>query len=109
MREGLPARQSPVDADAVSAALLIACRACALSLSMGGLIADEEVTAATEYGTPVVLVRLSPLMTSDGRAIAAATLVVGGSGKRRRHGALRGGSTRSSTGPAWNFSRGIAP
>lgn len=66
-----PARQSPVDADAVSAALLISCRACALSLSLGGLI-ELSFTDGTPLG--LVLEGLAPLIPSDGWAIAATTL-----------------------------------
>lgn len=47
----LPARQEPVDSMAVSAALPIACRACALSLTRGGLIAEDSAD-----GTPVGII-----------------------------------------------------
>lgn len=66
-----PTRPSPVDAVAVSAALLVACRACALSLGADGLTAKPSAD-----GTPVGLVMegLSPCAASDGFATAAATM-----------------------------------
>lgn len=69
--KSFPTRPSPVDAVAVSAALLVACRACALSLGADGLTAKPSAD-----GTPVGLVieGLSPCAASDGFATAAATM-----------------------------------
>lgn len=67
----LPARPSPVNPTAVSAALLVSCRACTLALSAAHLTA-----APTADGTPLglILEGLQPVLSSDGYAIAAATM-----------------------------------
>lgn len=69
----LSIRRSPVLFSAISAALLVACRACVLALSDDGLMKTEA-----ETGAPLGLVMsgLEPVSRSDGIALAAATLAI---------------------------------
>lgn len=69
----LPVRKTPVLFSAVSAALLVACRACVLSLSADGLMESE---AATEAPFGLVMYGLDPVSRSDGFAAAVATVAI---------------------------------
>lgn len=67
----LPARPAPVVDSAVSAALLVACRACVLSLTSDGLIVEVDAT-----GAPLGICTdgIAPVCPADGYAVAVATI-----------------------------------
>lgn len=66
-----PARPEPVERSAMSAALLVCCRACTLSLSAANLTTTAG-TAASPLTSAVQAVE--PVVVADGLAVAAVTL-----------------------------------
>lgn len=66
-----PARPAPVPRGCVNAALLVSCRACALSLVKDGLMAEED-----DEGTPfgISMEGLDPVCKADAYAVSAAAM-----------------------------------